>query len=424
MTNIDYSIPVRKSKYMKITEIKAWWVLDSRGNPTVCTVVKNDHAMTARGYVPSGASTGTHEALELRDAGTAFLGKGVSKAVENINTVIATALVGQTGSVTELEEILLSLDTSENKSELGANAILAVSMALHRLAAMEHQEYLADCLHHTYFSKPKTFPRLMCNIINGGAHSDAGLAIQEFMVVPNTGTLPGDVQAASEIYHHLKKILSKKGLVTAVGDEGGFAPHIKTTEEVFQIITEAITAAGYTGTCDLALDCAASEFYNKEDGTYSIDGKDLTKKELSDFYSDLADRYPIISIEDGYAEDDLEGWTIVTQALGDKIKLVGDDLFVTNVRRLQSIGIDQKIGNALLVKLNQIGSVTETIDAIKLAQNNGFTTIISHRSGETEDSFIADLAVASASEFIKLGAPARTDRTVKYNRLIELFQAK
>jgi enolase len=408
---------------MNITSVKSWWALDSRGNPTVTTQIMDDNGNVARSYVPSGASTGTHEALELRDGEAAFFGKGVTKAVDNINTIISAALTGKLSEVQELEAILLSLDTTDNKSSLGANAILGVSMALHRLQATNHDEYLADCLHHCYFVKPTTFPRLMCNIINGGAHSDAGLAIQEFMVVPRTGSLPSDVQAASEIYHTLKKLLAKRGLVTAVGDEGGFAPHIKTTEEVFQIITEAISTAGYADTCDLALDCAASEFYNKETGTYAIDSKDLTKQQLTEFYTDLCGRYPIISIEDGYAEDDLEGWKIMTKALGDKIKLVGDDLFVTNIKRLQSIGIDQHIGNALLVKLNQIGSVTETVAAIKLAQEHGFTTIISHRSGETEDSFIADLAVASASEFIKLGAPARTDRTVKYNRLLELYHS-
>ena len=437
---------------MYIQEIRAWWALDSRGNPTVAVAITDLAGNTARAYVPSGASTGTHEALELRDGGTAFKGKGVTKAVDNINTVITPALAKKDLSLEEAESLLLSLDTSENKSQLGANAILGVSMALHRLAAMEEKKLLADSLYDHYFRdwsadlvKQKELyteeksgrdqrplrketgsflsqVRLMCNVINGGAHSDAGLAIQEFMIVPNTGTLTGDVQAASEIYHTLKKILSDNKMITAVGDEGGFAPHIATTREVLDTVSQAVDQAGYKGRCDLALDCAASEFFDPKTNKYTIDNTELSQAELVKFYEQLVTQYPIISIEDGCAEDDLEGWTLLTQALSTKIKLVGDDLFVTNIKRIQSIGIDQSIANALLVKLNQIGSVSETVAAIKLAQGHKMATIISHRSGETEDSFIADLTLASSSEFIKLGAPARTDRTVKYNRLLELNQ--
>jgi enolase len=409
---------------MNITSIRSWWALDSRGNPTIAVAVSDSLGNTARAYVPSGASTGTHEALELRDGGIAFKGKGVTKAVANINETISPALTNIERTLEESEAVLLSLDSTDNKSALGANAILGVSMALHRLAAMQEKKLLADSLYDHYFKFPKITPRLMCNVINGGAHSDAGLAIQEFMVVPKTGSLQTDVQAASEIYHSLKKILSNKGMITAVGDEGGFAPHIKTTREVLDIVSLAIAEAGYIGHCDLALDCAASEFYDKETNRYTVDGISMTQSELVAFYEKLVSEYPIISIEDGFAEDDLRGWKLMTENLGSKIKLVGDDLFVTNNKRIQDIGVNQGIANSLLVKLNQIGSVSETVAAIKLAQGHNMTTIISHRSGETEDSFIADLTLASSSEFIKLGAPARTDRTVKYNRLLELSLTK
>lgn len=407
---------------MNIQDIRSWWALDSRGNPTVAVAITDDLGNTSRSFVPSGASTGTHEALELRDGGSAFRGKGVNKAVKNILEIIAPQLLGKVLPYKDLEHCLLSLDTSNNKSELGANALLAVSMALMRLEAMYHKHPLAVCINECWFDNAEiSFPRLMVNVVNGGVHSDAGLAIQEFMIVPRTGSLLTDVQAASEIYQTLKKILSHKGLSTAVGDEGGFAPHITTTREVLDIVFQAVTLSGYAKTCDLALDCAASEFYNPEDGMYTIDNRKLSKTELVSFYQELCTLYPILSIEDGCAEDDYEGWKLLTATLGEQIKLVGDDLFVTNPARIQSLGVEQGLANALLVKLNQIGSVSETVSAIKLAQSHGMTTIISHRSGETEDSFIADLAVASHAQFIKLGAPARTDRTVKYNRLLELF---
>lgn len=419
---MTFSIHRFTTQDMQLSSILSWWALDSRGNPTVAVAITDTHGNIARAYVPSGASTGSHEALELRDGGNAFGGKGVDKAADNVRTSIASALTGKELTYFELENILLALDRSPNKSQLGANAVLGVSMALQRLEAMEHKHILAQCIQECWFAnKQMSFPRLMVNIVNGGAHSDAGLAIQEFMIVPHTNSLPNDIQAASEIYHCLKKILSKKGMVTAVGDEGGFAPHIATTREVLDTIVNAVQVAGYENRCDLALDCAASEFYDDKIHKYTIDGQALTKEELVSFYQELCTLYPIISIEDGCHEDDIAGWKLLTEVLGEQIKLVGDDLFVTNTDRIQKIGIDQNIGNSLLVKLNQIGSVSETVAAINLAQNHGMTTIISHRSGETEDSFIADLAVASGSEFIKLGAPARTDRTVKYNRLLELY---
>lgn len=407
---------------MNITSIQSWWVLDSRGNPTLTVHITDDEDNTARAFVPSGASTGSHEALELRDGGSHFGGKGVENAVQNIRTLIAPALINNNVSYLELESRLVALDNTHNKSNIGANAILGASMALQRLEAMRHKHLLAQCIQKCWFpGKTLTFPRLMCNVINGGVHADSGLSIQEFMIVPNTGTLTTDVRAASEIYQTLKKILISKKMVTAVGDEGGFAPHLTSTQQALDTISEAINRAGYTGLCDLALDCAASEFFHKESEVYSIDGKNMNSGDLVHFYEELASKYPIISIEDGCAEDDLKGWKLLTNTLGTKIKLVGDDLFVTNTNRIQSIGVEKSIANALLVKPNQIGSISETVEAIKMAQKNGMTTIISHRSGETEDSFIADLAVASASEFIKLGAPARTDRTVKYNRLLELY---
>lgn len=407
---------------MQIQSIKSWWVLDSRGNPTVCVSMQDPEGNYVKSFVPSGASTGVHEALELRDNTTDFGGKGVNKVITNINTIIAEVLIGYDATVTELEQKLLYLDMSDNKSGLGANAILGVSMALHRLSAIRHKVPLAHDLSTIYFTESQySFPRLMCNIINGGVHADSGLAIQEFMVIPRTGSLVKDVQAASEIYQTLKKQLKNTGQITSIGDEGGFAPHFAMTRDALIAIMSAINTAGYTESCDIAMDCAASEFFDASSGTYHLDQKTLSKTELIDFYTLLCQEFPIISIEDGCAEDDLEGWALLTTALGQKIKLVGDDLFVTNVDRIQSIGIDQHIANALLVKPNQIGSVTETIAAIKLARNHGMTTIISHRSGETEDTFISDLAVASASEFIKLGAPARGERTAKYNRLLELY---
>jgi enolase len=403
-----------------IQNIYARWILDSRGLPTVQTSL-TINGLTATASVPSGASTGSYEALELRDGGSEFMGKHVTKAVANVNSVIAPALNGKSfANIVELEKALLALDPSESKSSLGANAILSVSLAAHRACANEQKVSLYDFLHQTYFSKLELskFPRLMCNVVNGGAHADSGLAIQEFMVVPNSGSIEKDVQEASEIYHSLKSNLKKDGHSVSLGDEGGFAPHIPTSTQVLDYLQDAITKAGYTGECDLAMDCAASEFYKK--GVYTVDSKDFTPSELVDFYQELRSSYPLISIEDGFNEDDFEGWKIQTEKMGSTTHLIGDDLFVTNPKRFAEVGLAKGLANGVLIKLNQIGSVSETCQIINDAKANNYITIVSHRSGETSDDFMSDLAFASQSEFIKLGAPARGERIAKYNRLLEI----
>lgn len=410
-----------------LERVQAHWILDSRGLPTVeCLVLLSEGSRQARGLasVPSGASTGTYEALELRDGGKDFHGKGVSKAVGYINELIAVSLKGKSfTSAQEIDQALLELDKTENKSTLGANAILAVSMAAHRafaeLANLELWQYLRQ----VYFSylTDVSFPRLMCNVVNGGVHSDAGLAIQEFMIVPGSGNLAKDVQIASEVYHTLKAKLKRDGYSVALGDEGGFAPRIKTTREVLDYLQAAIVDSSYSNECSLAMDCAANEFFDKESVTYKVDGQTYQAEDLNKFYSDLLEKYPLLSIEDAFAEDDLAGWQLITRTLSEKISLIGDDLFVTNPKRFQAIALEQKIANGILIKLNQIGSVLETCQVINLAKENGYVTAISHRSGETTDSFMSDLAVAAQSEFIKLGAPARGERVAKFNRLLQIY---
>ncbi len=373
----------------------------------------------ARAIVPSGASTGAHEALELRDGDKSrYLGKGTLTAVQNVNTTIKTAIVGKSfESYRDLDQLLFSLDGTPNKSKLGANAILAVSMAF--VAAVAKQEglfiyeYLSD-------GKGNTLPYPMMNILNGGSHADNNVDIQEFMIVPTSApNFKEGLRMGAEVFHHLKSILKSKGLTTSVGDEGGFAPNLSSNEEALQVITEAIEKAGYTGKIQLALDVAASEFY--KDGKYDLagEGRILTDDELIALYEDRCTKYPIMSIEDGMAEDDFEGRKKQTQKQGDTIMLVGDDLFVTNIQRLQ-MGIDQSMTNAILIKLNQIGTVSETLDAINLAHAHGMRSISSHRSGETEDTFIADLAVAMNTGFIKTGSASRTDRIAKYNQLLRI----
>jgi enolase len=428
-----------------VHSLSSRWILDSRGLPTVSTTFildQNGRKIIGTASVPSGASTGSYEALEMRDGNKEFHGKGVTKAVDHVNNMIADKIVGREfTTAAEIDQLVLSLDGSDNKSELGANAILSVSMSAHRafasLAGLELWQYLRR-LYFSSLPAQVKFPRLMCNVLNGGAHADNGLSIQEFMVIPNTNDLEEDVQMASEIYHTLKKSLSKDGYSTALGDEGGFAPkfdlqsivnsqnqnenpELNPTKVALNYLQTAISESGYSsGKCDLGLDVAATEFYDSETETYSLDGKKLSRAELADFYTQIGSDYQIVSIEDGYSEDDVLGWEIMTKALGNKMKLIGDDLFVTNPVRFAEVGLKNGIANGVLIKLNQIGSVYETCQMINDAKKNGYVTSISHRSGETTDSFISDLAVASQSEFIKLGAPARGERVIKYNRLLEI----
>ncbi|WP_240374450.1 phosphopyruvate hydratase [Bacillus piscicola] len=403
-----------------ITDVYAREVLDSRGNPTVEVEVYTETGAFGRALVPSGASTGEYEAVELRDGGDRFMGKGVLQAVENVNEQIAPEVVGMdVTDQTGVDRLLLQLDGTDNKESLGANAILGVSMATARAAADEVgislHEYLGGF-------NAKTLPVPMMNILNGGEHADNNVDIQEFMVMPvGAEDFPQAVRMGTEIFHHLKKVLKDKGYNTAVGDEGGFAPNLGSNEEALQTLVEAIENAGYTPgeQVMLAMDAAASEMY--EDGTYHLKGEGVTKTadEMIDFYKELTDKYPIISIEDGLDENDWDGWKKLTEVIGDKVQLVGDDLFVTNTNKL-SQGIERGVGNSILIKVNQIGTLTETFDAIEMAKRAGYTAVISHRSGETEDATIADIAVAVNAGQIKTGAPSRTDRVAKYNQLLRI----
>ena len=403
---------------MKIKEIKAREILDSRGNPTVEVDVTLENGILGRASVPSGASTGVHEALELRDNDSArYLGKGVLKAVNNVNTIIRKKIVGMdVENQKEIDYAMISLDGTKGKNNLGANAILGVSLATLKAAALNSGKKLYE-----YVGSEKLLPTPMMNILNGGAHADNGLDFQEFMIIPSRDTIKERVRVGAEVFHNLKKVLKSKGYNTNVGDEGGFAPNLKTNKEALDTIIEAIKLAGYVPGKDvnLALDVAASEFYN--DGIYDIKGenKKLTASELVEYYKNLVSEYPIISIEDGMAEDDYEGWTLLTKELGSNIQLVGDDLFVTNKELLEK-GIELKMANAILLKVNQIGTVTETLETIDLARKNGYKTVISHRSGETEDTYIADLAVGLGLGQIKTGSLSRTDRMCKYNQLIRI----
>ena len=401
-----------------IKNIKGREILDSRGNPTVEVDVTLESGIVATASVPSGASTGINEALELRDNNKdRYMGKGVLKAVSNVNEIIKPKLVGMDVLNQRLiDETLLKLDGTENKSKLGANAMLGVSLACLKAAAKYSNKELYE-----YIGKGTIIPRPMMNILNGGAHADNGLDFQEFMIIPMTKDFRTNLRMGSEIFHHLKKILTQSGFSTGVGDEGGFAPNINSTEEALNLIIDAIRAADYIPGKDvyLGLDVAASEFYN--DSKYSFEGKTKTSEELIEYYEYLCEKYPIISIEDGMAEDDYRGWRLLTEKLGKKIQLVGDDLFVTNKKLFQK-GIDQKLGNAILLKLNQIGTVTETIETILLAKKARYNTIISHRSGETEDTYIADFAVGLNLGQIKTGSLCRSERTAKYNRLLRIFE--
>lgn len=407
-----------------IKEISALEILDSRGNPTVEVEVVTESGAYGRAMVPSGASTGEHEAVELRDNDKSrYLGKGVLKAVDNVNNVIAPALVGKY-SVTdqaEIDRVMIELDGTENKSKLGANAILGVSMAVAHAAADYHglplYKYLGG-------ANAKQLPTPMMNILNGGSHADNSVDFQEFMIMPvGAPTFKEAIRMGAEVFHSLKKVLHDKGHNTAVGDEGGFAPNLASNREAVEVIIEAIKAAGYEPGKDvcIAMDVASSEFYNKETGKYDLkgEGKSLTSAEMIDFYEGLLNEFPIISIEDGLDENDWEGFKILTERLGSRLQLVGDDLFVTNTKRLAK-GIEMGVANSILVKVNQIGTLTETLDAVEMAKRAGYTAVISHRSGETEDVTIADIAVALNAGQIKTGSMSRTDRIAKYNRLLKI----
>ncbi len=414
--------------YLEIDEVRALEVLDSRGNPTVQVEVVLEDESEGVAMVPSGASTGSFEAVELRDGDKSkYLGKGVLKAVENVNTIIRDKIVGMNAyDQIELDKTLIELDGTENKAKLGANATLGVSLAVAKAAAnslgMELYNYIGG-------PNAKVLPTPMMNIMNGGKHADSTLSVQEFMIMPvGAKSFTECLRICAEIYHNLKKVLKEKGLATGVGDEGGFAPNVKDEDEALALIMEATQKAGYKPGEEImfALDVAATEMYDEakkieKEGMYHFwkIGVTKTTEEMIAFYEDLVNRYPIISIEDGLAEEDWEGWKELTNRLGNKIQLVGDDLFVTNIKRLQK-GIDLGVSNSILIKLNQIGTLTETLDAIELAKKNGMTAVVSHRSGETEDTTLADVAVATNAGQIKTGAPCRTDRVAKYNRLLNI----
>lgn len=405
-----------------IKNVHARQIMDSRGNPTIeCDITLEDGAF-GRAAVPSGASTGSFEALELRDGGSAYMGKGVLTAVKNVNEIIAPAIIGMDASnQTALDEKMLALDGTQNKEKLGANAILAVSLAAaHAVACQKHiplYKYIAEIYGNP---TPVVLPRPMMNIINGGAHADNGLDAQEFMIIPNGAKSETEaIRMGSEIFHNLKSILKKGGSSTNVGDEGGFAPNFHSCAEALDTIIEAIRSAGYKPgeEVSIGLDVASSEFY--KDGVYSFEGKEMSADQMISFYEDLISKYPIISIEDALAEEDWENWKKLTEKIGGKCQLVGDDLFVTNPRRLKK-GIESGVANAILIKVNQIGSLTETLQAIKMAQDANYGVVISHRSGETEDTTIADLAVATNAGQIKTGSMSRTDRMAKYNQLLRI----
>jgi enolase len=397
----------------EITELRARQVLDSRGNPTVEVEVLG--GALGRAIVPSGASTGVHEAVELRDGGSAWGGKGVSQAVTNVNGEIADAILGLDVMDQEgLDRRLLELDGTPNKGRLGANAILGVSLAAAKAAAAAAKVSLFRHLG----GEAATLPVPLLNVINGGVHADNSIDLQEFMLVPaGAETFSEALRIAAETYHELKKLLGERGLSTGVGDEGGFAPDLESSELAIEAILEAAERAGHRDSVAIALDPASSEFFSA--GRYRFEGRELGPEQMAGFYGDLADRFPIVSLEDGNAEDDWDGWRATTELLGDRLQLVGDDIFVTNPERLQ-LGIERGIANSILVKVNQIGTLTETKEAVRLAHANGYTAVMSHRSGETEDATIADLAVALGTGQIKTGAPARSDRVAKYNQLLRI----
>ena len=415
-------------EFLAIDEVRALEILDSRGNPTVQVEVITEDGSNGVAMVPSGASTGSFEAVELRDGDKSrYLGKGVSKAVENVNNIIAKEIIGMNVfDQVALDKKLIEIDGTENKGKLGANATLGVSLACAKAAAnslgMGLYRYIGG-------TNAKTLPIPMMNIMNGGKHADSTLSVQEFMIMPvGASSFKECVRMCAEVYHNLKKVLKERGLATAVGDEGGFAPNVKDEREALDTIVEAIKKAGYKPGEDicLALDLAATEMYDEakkigKNGYYYFwkINELKTVDEMIEFLKELVNEYPIISIEDGLAEEDWDGWKKLTDEIGDKVQIVGDDLFVTNIKRLQK-GIDLKTSNSILIKLNQIGTLTETLDAIELAKRNGYTAVVSHRSGETEDTTIADVAVATNAGQIKTGAPCRTDRVAKYNRLLNI----
>ncbi|MBS1271647.1 MAG: Enolase [Candidatus Marinimicrobia bacterium] len=407
----------------EITNVLAREILDSRGNPTVEVEVILDEAFLGRAAVPSGASTGEHEALELRDGDkNRYNGKGVLTAVQNVNEIIGPELIGQVGSEQSLvDRIMLELDGTANKEKLGANAILGVSLATARATA---EAYGLPLYRYLGGSNAKVLPAPMMNILNGGSHADNNVDLQEFMIYPlGAKSFREALQMGAEVFHQLKSVLKTKGMNTAVGDEGGFAPDLGSNEEAIEVVLEAADKTPYEIGTDLyiALDPASSEYYNADTGKYELasENRELNRDEMVKFWDELVDKYPIVSIEDGMAEDDWEGWKLLNEAIGDKIQLVGDDLLVTNPKRLQK-AIDEEACNSILIKLNQIGTVTETMETIELAKRHGYTSVISHRSGETEDTFIADLAVATGVGQIKTGSASRSDRIAKYNQLLRI----
>ena len=399
-----------------IAEVRGRQVLDSRGNPTVEVEVRLESGRLGRAIVPSGASTGVHEAVELRDGGTEWGGKGVANAVANVNGELAAVARGRDARDQEgLDRALIDIDGTPNKGRLGANAILGVSLATAKAAASEAGVPL---FRHLGGDGATTLPVPMLNVINGGAHATNSIDLQEFMVVPvGAETFSDGLRIGAEVYHSLKKVLSDRGLAVGVGDEGGFAPDLESSEAAIEAILEAAERAGHRERIAIALDPATSEVFS--DGVYRFEGREKTSADLPAFWAEIVDRYPVVSIEDGAAEDDWDSWKALTDLLGDRVQLVGDDLFVTNPERLQQ-GIDRGVGNSILVKVNQIGTLSETIEAVRLAQANGYTVVMSHRSGETEDATIADLAVALGTGQIKTGAPARSDRVAKYNQLLRI----
>ena len=409
-----------------ITDVYAREILDSRGNPTVEVDVALESGAFGRAAVPSGASTGAFEAVEMRDGDKSrFVGKGVLNAVDNVNTIIAPALIGWDAlDQVAIDEMLIELDGTDNKGKLGANAILGVSLAVAKAAA----EYCGLPLYrYIGGANAKVLPAPMMNILNGGKHADNTVDIQEFMVMPlGAESFAEALRMGTEVFHSLKKVLKGKGYNTAVGDEGGFAPNLSSNEEALAVIVEAIEAAGYVPgkDCFLAIDTAATELYDEATGIYNLAGEGVKKTaaEMVDFYAAMVEKYPIISIEDGLAEEDWEGWKLLTERIGDKVQLVGDDLFVTNTKRLAK-GIELGTANSILIKVNQIGTLTETLDAIEMAKEAGYTAVVSHRSGETEDTTIADIAVATNAGQIKTGAPSRTDRVAKYNQLLRIEES-
>ena len=407
---------------MKIKNVIGREILDSRGNPTVEVDVILENGVIGRAAVPSGASTGEREALELRDGGDRFMGKGVLKAVENVNGPLKDLVIGMDASnQKELDYAMINLDGTPTKSKFGANAILGISMAAMKASANEEGKPLYKYVCEKFGNGKMSLPRPMMNIINGGAHADNKLDFQEYMIIPMADTIHERVRIGAEVFHNLKNVLKSKGLVTSVGDEGGFAPDLESNSEGFELIMEAIKKAGYEPGKDvcMAIDVAASEFY--KDGKYELvgEGRSLTTEELIEYYEELVSKYPIISIEDAVDENDWDGFNLVTKRIGDKIQLVGDDLFVTNKACLQ-MGIDHEAGNAILLKVNQIGTITETLETIELARSHNYATVISHRSGETEDTTIADLAVGLDLGQIKTGSMSRTDRICKYNQLMRI----